>query len=141
MNRRNFLHSLGQSSLAVSALSAVSAVALAQEVPSTNTDVSQTTATVPSVEITTEIDKNHGHELILTMTQYVALIRQTIDATGLLMPVVVDIQGLSGHAHALNFSQEDLVKILVDGEIELTSTLGAGHSHSVKISMLVTPVI
>lgn len=100
MNRRNFLHSLGQSSLAVSALSAVSAIALAQEVPSTDIDVNATTTPEPSVDITAEIDKNHGHELILTMEQYVELIRQTVDAAGQLISVVVDIQGLSGHAHA-----------------------------------------
>jgi hypothetical protein len=67
---------------------------------------------------------NHGHEV-------------SFDAS-MLTPGTplnnIDIQGASGHPHAISLSADDVDTLLRGGSVTVTSTEGAGHTHDVTVS-------
>ncbi|MFN8943224.1 MAG: hypothetical protein ACK5WZ_01215 [Pseudobdellovibrionaceae bacterium] len=118
MNRRNFLGTGIISSAAVLAV----LPAFGQQEP----------AAEKQFTVGTEIGKNHGHALSLTV-QSVILTMQQARKEG---PVLMDIKGSSGHPHTVLLSLNDLVDLLSLGSVEIESSKDAGHTHSVKITLI-----
>lgn len=124
MNRRQAL----QSGLAFAGATLVTKLAFAQTVPPK--------APVPPAPhepqavIVSEIENNHGHAVVLSVTGALQLLRQTRGAM-----VTLNIQGQSRHPHALELVHTDLQKLFEDGVIEKESTEVAGHTHLVRIHL------
>ncbi len=112
MNRRHFLGIAGASALAASLPLTVNAADGDQQ-----------------VFIDAGISSNHGHALSLTIAQVVEMFAETTEGK----TKVLDIQGQSGHPHSIELSQEDLITLLVDRELDVQSTVDAGHAHGVSL--------
>ena len=87
-----------------------------------------------SVTINEEITFNHGHAVSLDIADIVRLLKET-KANG---PVIMDIQGKSGHAHSIEFSHQNLVDLLSTDSITVDSSKDAGHNHGVTLSVLIS---
>lgn len=122
MNRRNFLM-VGAAGAAVMA----TAIPVLAQVA---TDASEGEA--GHFSVATEIGNNHGHALALTVdTVILAMQKARVDGS-----VVMDIKGQSGHPHAVSLTLNDLVDLLSLGTLSVVSSKDAGHTHSVKISLV-----
>ena len=116
MNRRNFFAALGATTVAASLPLSLQAAECSEELP-TDADISS----------------NHGHAIDLTIKQVLQLLRETNDSC----PVEIDIQGNSGHPHAIQLSHQNLLDLIIKGEIREKATVVAGHSHDVNISLVI----
>ena len=114
MNRRIFFQATGATAVALSLPLTLQAAEGEQQ-----------------VLIQNEIGNNHGHALSLNIAQVVELFGLTSGG----VDQVMSIQGQSGHPHEILLNQEMLVALLADRQLEVESTLVAGHSHSVLISL------
>ena len=88
--------------------------------------VSEATLTVISF-----ISDNHGHQFTLTPVEVVQLVRST-KISG---PVTVDIHGQGNHGHLLQLSHDNLLVLLVEGMVELESSMAGTHKHTVQIKL------
>ncbi|MGE0615017.1 MAG: hypothetical protein AB7P04_05225 [Bacteriovoracia bacterium] len=77
------------------------------------------------------IANNHGHALSLTLSELILNLRRA-RAEG---STRLGIQGRSGHPHVLTLRETDLVLLLIDGELKVTSSQDAGHAHEVTLSL------
>lgn len=85
------------------------------------------------VNINEEISFNHGHMVALDIADVVRLMKET-KANG---PVTVDIKGQSGHPHSIELSHENLVDLLSLDSLTVESSVDAGHSHTVILSVAI----
>ncbi len=46
----------------------------------------------------------------------------------------IDITGTSDHPHFINLSADDVDALLAGESVTVTSTMGAGHTHTVTVS-------
>lgn len=122
MNRRNFL---SQSVVAGISLTAISARAQ---------DISAAAGGERELVLATEIAKNHGHALELTMVDVVEALRKTLDGE----VIALDIKGSSGHGHSLTLSELELLELIKAGTLEVLSSVDAGHSHGVVITLQIS---
>lgn len=125
MNRRGFLRNgakVAVGAAVVSQLKVKSAFAAAGE----------------QVNVTSEIGRNHGHSLDLDVADVVKLVRKTETSDG--VAEVLSIQGASGHPHSISLTQTDLMSLLVGEDLMLSSSVDAGHAHSVLVRMTVEAV-
>lgn len=116
MKRREFFGALGSAAVVASIPMTLQAAECSEELP-----------------VDSEITNNHGHDVDLDIKRVMQLLRETKENG----PVNFDIQGSSGHPHAIRLSHDTLLKLLVDGEIEETSSNVAGHTHGVLITLTV----
>ena len=70
-----------------------------------------------------QITGNHGHTLEVSKRDIQAAAEKTYT-----------IQGTAGHAHNVTLSASDFTSLQNDTAIELNSTTGDGHSHSIIVS-------
>ena len=122
MNRRNFL---AQSVVAGISLTALSAVAQDANVP-VNGD--------SQLLLATEIAKNHGHALELSMVEVVEALRKNIQGE----VIAFDIQGSSNHGHSLVLIELELLDLIKVGTVEAVSSKDGGHSHGVTITLQIS---
>ncbi len=73
-------------------------------------------------QIKSEISSNHGHEFTIS---YEDVIRGKVQT--------VNIQGKSGHAHAVEITAEVLEVLRTKVIVEIESTNAGGHTHIVRI--------
>lgn len=122
MDRRNFLATQSASAVTIGALGLLSSRVLAQEVPECPKEAS----------FTSEIARNHGHELVLSISAVLRALQQSQ-----VTPVATfDIQGTSGHPHSIGLSGAQIVELLSKGSLALDSSVGAGHTHQVAIQLV-----
>ncbi len=95
--------------------------------------ISQANTQGQDIQFLSEIGNNHGHDLQLNIVQVIELMGQTQDGS----VVELDIQGQSGHPHAVTLELEQLIDLLVKRELLLESTSVAGHTHSVAIELAI----
>ena len=81
------------------------------------------------LSVTSEIGRNHGHALALTVDEVILATREN-------GPVSFDIQGRSGHPHEVTLSREQLLDLIVDGQLSVQSSRDAGHTHAVTIKLI-----
>ena len=122
MNRRNFL---SQSVVAGISLTAISARAQ---------DISVPAVGERELVLATEIAKNHGHALELTMVDVVEALRKTLEGE----VIALDIKGSSGHGHSLTLNEQELIDLIKVGTLEISSSVDAGHSHGVVITLQIS---
>lgn len=120
MNRRDLIKKTGLNV-------AIGAVAL-KAIPS----FAQSASCSSSLVFSSEIGRNHGHAVASIKEDELILKAREVDGD---QTVSIDIQGSSRHPHAIALTKENIVSLLLDGEIELTSTVDAGHSHSVTLTL------
>src|SRR3989344_2690081 len=77
------------------------------------------------------IDRNHGHTLTLDLVGVITAL-QSANRTG---KVSFDIQGDSGHPHAVELTFLDIMRLLTEGSISVITTEVAGHTHPVTIRL------
>jgi hypothetical protein len=118
MNRRHLLQTLGVAGAAL----LLPKLGRAEELP----------PPPAGIRIVSEITRNHGHDFALSPEEALRLLRQTRLSGA---PVVISIQGASGHPHSVELAFEDLLVLFADGQILETSTVDAGHSHDVTVRM------
>ncbi len=122
MNRRNFLANSVVAGISLTALSAG-----AQDAPLPgNAD--------RELLLATEIAKNHGHALELSMVEVVDALRKSIQGE----VIAFDIQGSSGHGHSLVLNELELLDLIKVGTVEVLSSKDAGHSHGVTITLQIS---
>ncbi|MES2965461.1 MAG: hypothetical protein V4760_16380 [Bdellovibrionota bacterium] len=128
MKRRDVLR-LGASS----ALILLPAIGCAQAGPSpvATPAPEQGAETLESIAFSSSVERNHGHSVPLTATAVLKLLRQTKTTSF----VTIDIQGSSGHPHALELTHQELLTLVIDGILIKDSTEGAAHSHSVGLRL------
>ncbi len=114
MNRRRFFQATGATALALSLPLHAQAMEADKQ-----------------VMIDAAISSNHGHVLTLSIADVVELLSKT--KQGQIQEV--SIQGQSGHPHNVSFNQEMLLALLIDQELEMESSVDAGHSHGVLINL------
>ncbi len=85
------------------------------------------------INISSEIGRNHGHALELNMAAVILLMREA-NEVGFAQ---IDITGRSRHQHTVDFNLEELNTLLLEGEIKTLSSLDAGHTHTVKVNLIV----
>ncbi len=85
--------------------------------------------TEPNLQLTTVIDRNHGHTFVLQPIEALQLLRATRTGEN----QVFDIQGQSRHPHSLVISHAQLLALFVDGAVSLVSSEDAGHTHEVQL--------
>jgi|GEM_PF-2740427 len=90
------------------------------------------------VLIESEIGRNHGHSLQLDTADVVKMLRKAELEND--PAQTVSIQGESGHPHAISLNQSSLMTLLLGEVLNLESSVDAGHSHSVAVSMNVQSV-
>ena len=90
------------------------------------------------VLIESEIGRNHGHGLNLDTADVVKMLRKAELEND--PEQTVSIQGESGHPHVISLNQSSLMMLLLGEVLNLESSVDAGHSHSVLVSMNVQAV-
>lgn len=66
---------------------------------------------------------NHGHVLEVTAADVTAAVEKTYDITG-----------SAGHAHSVTVTAADFATIAGGTSVQLVSTSGDGHTHTVTVS-------
>ena len=84
-----------------------------------------------SFEIANQIGRNHGHALDIDEIQVIEMLRATQGGE----MVDLDIQGRSSHPHTLTLSHQNLLDLVVLGEIAVQSRVDGGHAHNVQLTM------
>lgn len=87
-----------------------------------------------SVSVSSDIGSNHGHELNMDVPDVINLLRDLQPQPG---ETTIDIQGASGHPHTITVNFDQLLDLLLKGELSLESSVDRGHSHGVSISLAV----
>jgi len=88
--------------------------------------------------VESEIGRNHGHSLDLDAADVIKMLRAVEVSDNQIQ--TVSIQGASGHPHAITLNQDALMGLLLGEQLNLESSVDAGHSHSVLVSMSVESV-
>lgn len=127
MNRRNML--INSFGIATTAL-LLPKIGFAQEVP-------------PQLVIQVLIDRNHGHDLQISLHEYLQLLQkvhqentQTENNNPVNATTPLQIQGTSRHPHTLQLTEFDLISLLTTGSLTTISSEDAGHTHSVQLSLI-----
>ena len=81
------------------------------------------------LELSTQISRNHGHDLELHLDDVILLLRKAKEEN----EVALDIKGTSPHPHTIKLTESDILELLVDGETLVRSSVDAGHAHNVTI--------
>ncbi len=81
------------------------------------------------LKVRSEISNNHGHALILSLSELVQILQKTHKEG----PVSINIQGDSRHPHQVVLDSAQSLELLLSGQISLTSSTDAGHSHAVQV--------
>lgn len=84
-----------------------------------------------NLTVQSEITRNHGHALEMSLEDLIVLLRQLNDENT--SEVAVDIQGDSGHPHTIFMTQELVMQVLLGDTVEVESSVDAGHAHFVTI--------
>ena len=77
-----------------------------------------------------EIDRNHGHELVLNAQEALKALQLTKNAE---LPLFFDIEGKAGHSHAVELSHLDLMSLWTDGVLTKKTSINAGHQHTINL--------
>jgi len=108
-----------------------SGVAVAAATVLSQSRVASAQAMEGGYQVSEDIASNHGHAADLTMTQLIDLLRDT--ATN--GQVELSIQGQSGHGHQISLAYLQLMTLLTNGSLELTSTTDFSHAHSITLNV------
>ncbi len=136
MKRREMITATGAASLGL--ILTACAGANGQTVSGSNSGDATGQAVVPQTEMQiqtgSDISANHGHIVEVLNLKEVILALRDIHENG---SQTLDIQGNSGHPHAVELTEDALVELLVTSKVDLKSTVVAGHSHDVELSLIV----
>ncbi len=80
-----------------------------------------------------EIDRNHGHELVLNAQDALKALQLTKNVE---QPLFFDIEGTSGHSHAVELNHNDLMILWVDGALTKKTSINAGHQHTFNLRIV-----
>lgn len=84
----------------------------------------------PIQVVQSEIANNHAHDFAIEFSQLL---------NGLGQPF--DIQGDSGHPHAITIEEKHVISLLKGETVVIVSTKVAGHTHAVSLKLVeVTPI-
>ena len=87
-----------------------------------------------TLTVQSEISRNHGHELELSLEDLIVILRE-LNAEEEKTEVSLDIQGQSGHPHTVFMTNDLVMEILIGGSVEVESSVDAGHAHFVTITL------
>ncbi len=133
MNRRTLIQTTGITALAL--LISKPILSFAQTADNALTDApSGDVPQIKELELVSAITNNHGHAFAKISLTEIVLTLQQIRANNE-KPVTVSIKGTSGHDHTVDLNTENLLQLLLIGQVELTSS-GVGHTHKVGLQLI-----
>jgi hypothetical protein len=89
--------------------------------------------TTPSaLKLNIAISRNHGHDFSSLSSDELILLARKIDAQG---STTLSIQGSSRHPHNIEMDAQSIMDLILGKEIKIESTLDAGHTHVVTLSL------
>lgn len=117
MNRRNFFNTGAKVAIGATVLSGLNA---------------NKAEAAEENEVMADISRNHGHNLTLTMSELVAVLRKLQPEE---LTETIDIQGESGHPHSIDLNFDKVLSVLLGEEVTVESTEDFGHTHVVNIKL------
>jgi hypothetical protein len=95
---------------------------------------SMTKDMIPSAELTLKvtISRNHGHDFAILKLDEIIKLARKIDAEG---SSTLSIKGRSRHPHNVEIDSKNVMDLILGKVVELESTLDAGHTHTVTLSL------
>lgn len=82
--------------------------------------------------VTIDVARNHGHGFSLTPAEVIEYLRKTAAEN---IQVDFNIQGTSGHEHLISVGKDFFLALLTEGAVVISSSIGAGHAHDVKVTL------
>ena len=79
----------------------------------------------PIQVVESEIANNHGHDFAIDFNQLLQRLGQPFD-----------IQGDSGHPHAITIENQHVISLLKGETVMIVSTKVAGHTHAVSLKLV-----
>lgn len=86
------------------------------------------------IQLDVLVANNHGHELMLEISQILNLLKQSKESG----PINISIKGKSRHNHQLQLSFDDLLNLLLQEQLELSSSTDVGHAHNLTLKLVLT---
>jgi|GEM_PF-5188392 len=90
------------------------------------------TTPAPGLQLSIAISRNHGHDLTKMNADELIILARKIDTEG---SATLSIQGRSRHPHNIEMDAQSIMDLILGKDVEIESTLDAGHNHQVILSL------